>query len=145
MLEREIYLSTRNFDLLGHVYTYATAKLKPIITSETGKALIQTCLAKDERSNPTTTTLNTHDVILTNENQELYSSTTDSAPCTSLPSFLWSLRFSYRHLDEVKCFLLLYITTFDMLFSVWNKILFRNLFIEPTFSFGRIHSPDWKQ
>ncbi|XP_051550015.1 serum response factor-like isoform X4 [Myxocyprinus asiaticus] len=28
----------------GHVYTFATRKLQPMITSETGKALIQTCL-----------------------------------------------------------------------------------------------------
>ncbi|UJR15687.1 hypothetical protein I4U23_002621 [Adineta vaga] len=31
----------------GHVYTYATPKLQPMITSEAGKALIQTCLEKD--------------------------------------------------------------------------------------------------
>ncbi|XP_023349466.1 myocyte-specific enhancer factor 2 isoform X2 [Eurytemora carolleeae] len=28
----------------GHVYTFATRKLQPMITSDTGKALIQTCL-----------------------------------------------------------------------------------------------------
>ena len=28
----------------GHVYTFATPKLQPMITSDTGKALIQTCL-----------------------------------------------------------------------------------------------------
>lgn len=28
----------------GHVYTFATEKLQPMITSESGKALIQTCL-----------------------------------------------------------------------------------------------------
>merc|ERR1719186_1332413 len=28
----------------GHVYTFATQKLKPMITSDAGKALIQTCL-----------------------------------------------------------------------------------------------------
>lgn len=28
----------------GHVYTYATKKLQPMISSEPGKALIQTCL-----------------------------------------------------------------------------------------------------
>ncbi|UYV80936.1 SRF, partial [Cordylochernes scorpioides] len=28
----------------GHVYTFATRKLQPMITSETGKSLIQTCL-----------------------------------------------------------------------------------------------------
>jgi len=28
----------------GHVYTFATRKLQPMITSENGKALIQTCL-----------------------------------------------------------------------------------------------------
>ena len=28
----------------GHVYTFATRKLQPMITSEAGKVLIQTCL-----------------------------------------------------------------------------------------------------
>ncbi|XP_064623861.1 serum response factor-like isoform X2 [Lineus longissimus] len=51
----------------GHVYTFATRKLQPMITSESGKALIQTCLnspdpppmapgqqhAIDQRMNPT--------------------------------------------------------------------------------------------
>jgi hypothetical protein len=51
----------------GHVYTYATPKLQPMITSEAGKTLIQTCLAKDESiieppSIPTI--LNNNDVIL---------------------------------------------------------------------------------
>jgi serum response factor len=60
------------FHQLGHVYTYATPKLQPMITSETGKALIQTCLAKDEsiiESSSITTTLNNNDVILIDENQ----------------------------------------------------------------------------
>ena len=59
--------------VLGHVYTYATAKLQPMITSETGKALIQTCLAKDEpvveSVVDTPTTLNNNDVIFVDENQ----------------------------------------------------------------------------
>ena len=52
----------------GHVYTFATRKLQPMITSESGKALIQTCLnspdpppsshsgashGMDQRMNPT--------------------------------------------------------------------------------------------
>ena len=50
----------------GHVYTFATRKLQPMITSESGKALIQTCLnspdpppgshaqlSADQRMNPT--------------------------------------------------------------------------------------------
>ncbi|KAK2148762.1 hypothetical protein LSH36_484g02024 [Paralvinella palmiformis] len=51
----------------GHVYTFATKKLQPMITSESGKALIQTCLnspdgvmvspthagGSDQRMNPT--------------------------------------------------------------------------------------------
>ena len=51
----------------GHVYTFATRKLQPMITSDSGKALIQTCLnspdpppmapgqqhAVDQRMNPT--------------------------------------------------------------------------------------------
>ena len=37
----------------GHVYTFATRKLQPMITSETGKALIQTCLnSPDGSSSP---------------------------------------------------------------------------------------------
>ena len=57
------------------MYTYATAKLQPMITSEAGKALIQTCLAKDEpivepvMDLPATTTLNNNDVIFVDENQ----------------------------------------------------------------------------
>ena len=36
----------------GHVYTFATPKLQPMITSERGKALIQTCLnSPDPMSN----------------------------------------------------------------------------------------------
>jgi len=54
----------------GHVYTYATAKLQPMITSEAGKALIQTCLAKDEPIIETPiTTLNNNDVICVDDNQ----------------------------------------------------------------------------
>ena len=38
----------------GHVYTFATRKLQPMITSDTGKALIQTCLnSPDGASSPT--------------------------------------------------------------------------------------------
>ena len=33
----------------GHVYTYATEKLKPIFTSESGKSLIQSCLAYENQ------------------------------------------------------------------------------------------------
>lgn len=39
------------------MYTFATRKLQPMITSETGKALIQTCLNSPDsppRSDPTT-------------------------------------------------------------------------------------------
>ncbi|XP_035634723.1 serum response factor isoform X3 [Oncorhynchus keta] len=41
----------------GHVYTFATRKLQPMITSETGKALIQTCLNSPDsppRNDPST-------------------------------------------------------------------------------------------
>ena len=34
----------------GHVYTFATQKLQPIITSESGKLLIQTCLNSPEQA-----------------------------------------------------------------------------------------------
>ena len=36
----------------GHVYTFATAKLQPIITSESGKLLIQTCLNTPDQGLP---------------------------------------------------------------------------------------------
>ncbi|KAL2086142.1 hypothetical protein ACEWY4_017201 [Coilia grayii] len=36
----------------GHVYTFATRKLQPMITSETGKALIQTCLNSPDSPAP---------------------------------------------------------------------------------------------
>lgn len=35
----------------GHVYTFATDKLQPMITSETGKSLIQSCLSYNQDSN----------------------------------------------------------------------------------------------
>ncbi len=37
----------------GHVYTFATPKLQPMITSEAGKALIQTCLHQPDPQNTT--------------------------------------------------------------------------------------------
>ena len=42
----------------GHVYTFATPKLQPMITSEAGKALIQTCLHQPD---PVVTTSNESD------------------------------------------------------------------------------------
>ncbi|XP_068244071.1 serum response factor isoform X3 [Palaemon carinicauda] len=36
----------------GHVYTFATRKLQPMITSEAGKALIQTCLNSPDPPQP---------------------------------------------------------------------------------------------
>lgn len=38
----------------GHVYTFATRKLQPMITSEAGKALIQTCLNSPDPPNGST-------------------------------------------------------------------------------------------
>lgn len=38
----------------GHVYTFATRKLQPMITSDAGKALIQTCLNSPDISNGVT-------------------------------------------------------------------------------------------
>lgn len=38
----------------GHVYTFATRKLQPMITSDAGKALIQTCLNSPDLSNGAT-------------------------------------------------------------------------------------------
>ncbi|XP_065313833.1 probable serine/threonine-protein kinase clkA isoform X2 [Gordionus sp. m RMFG-2023] len=40
----------------GHVYTFATRKLQPMITSESGKALIQTCLNSPDNPPPLTFT-----------------------------------------------------------------------------------------
>lgn len=47
----------------GHVYTFATRKLQPMITSETGKALIQTCLNSPDpglAGGPDVVTTNSH-------------------------------------------------------------------------------------
>ena len=44
----------------GHVYTFATRKLQPMITSESGKALIQTCLNSPDPSQPTHSHADTH-------------------------------------------------------------------------------------
>lgn len=47
----------------GHVYTFATRKLQPMITSETGKALIQTCLNSPDAGlagGPEVVTTNSH-------------------------------------------------------------------------------------
>lgn len=38
----------------GHVYTFATPKLQPMITSEAGKALIQTCLHQPDPATTST-------------------------------------------------------------------------------------------
>ncbi|KAH9420672.1 hypothetical protein DERP_001103, partial [Dermatophagoides pteronyssinus] len=49
----------------GHVYTFATRKLQPMITSDAGKALIQTCLnSPDPGVGSTTTTLVTIRIII---------------------------------------------------------------------------------
>ena len=72
------------------MYTYATPKLQPMITSEAGKALIQTCLAKDEpavESTPTVTTLNNNDVICIDEKKR-----------TNIPS----KRVKLNPADEIK-------------------------------------------
>ena len=47
----------------GHVYTFATRKLQPMITSDAGKALIQTCLNSPDtgaNSGPDVVTTNGH-------------------------------------------------------------------------------------
>jgi hypothetical protein len=33
----------------GHVYTFSTTKFKPLLNSEPGRKLIQTCLADDDK------------------------------------------------------------------------------------------------
>lgn len=55
----------------GHVYTFATRKLQPMITSDAGKALIQTCLNSPDTGGAVNTSSNNHhhqipDVITTN-------------------------------------------------------------------------------
>jgi serum response factor len=46
----------------GHVYTFATPKLQPMITSETGKALIQTCLHQPDPPNTIGVIANDYDM-----------------------------------------------------------------------------------
>ena len=41
----------------GHVYTFATPKLQPMITSEAGKTLIQTCLNSPDQPGLATNTV----------------------------------------------------------------------------------------
>jgi hypothetical protein len=67
-----------------------------MITSEAGKALIQTCLAKDEpavESTPTVTTLNNNDVICIDGKKRTNSSTLNSIP---------SKRVKLNSSDEIK-------------------------------------------
>ena len=47
----------------GHVYTFATKKLQPMITSETGKNLIRACLSPTESSNEKVSTYNNSNEI----------------------------------------------------------------------------------
>lgn len=37
----------------GHVYTFATEKLQPMITSDAGKSLIQSCLSSNSNEEET--------------------------------------------------------------------------------------------
>ena len=39
----------------GHVYTFATEKLQPMITSDAGKSLIQSCLSSCSNEEETNT------------------------------------------------------------------------------------------
>ena len=45
----------------GHVYTFATSKLQPMITSENGKSLIQACLNAPSTSETSSPHYETHD------------------------------------------------------------------------------------
>ena len=59
----------------GHVYTFATKKLQPMITSETGKNLIHACLSPTKSSNENVATSNSNKMIeIENQNQEFYES-----------------------------------------------------------------------
>ncbi|KAF7488221.1 Serum response factor [Sarcoptes scabiei] len=49
----------------GHVYTFATRKLQPMITSDAGKALIQTCLNSPDTGQISGNQNNSNDVIIT--------------------------------------------------------------------------------
>merc|ERR1711962_1168562 len=87
----------------GHVYTFATQKLQPMITSEAGKALIQTCLNSPDPGTTSNTNLRmtetgyeeqdlTYHVPEDREEEEWVSETKpqicetrESSPGTSLP------------------------------------------------------------
>ncbi|CAF0964217.1 unnamed protein product, partial [Didymodactylos carnosus] len=68
----------------GHVYTFATRKLQPMITSEAGKALIQTCLNNSsEEEDAGSDNLNTRDEV-DYEEVELFYKTPSSSTSTAL-------------------------------------------------------------
>jgi hypothetical protein len=55
----------------GHVYTFATKKLQPMITSEIGKNLIRTCLSTSNDGNQASFNDNSNNEIEI-ENQEFF-------------------------------------------------------------------------
>ncbi|CAG0915183.1 unnamed protein product [Notodromas monacha] len=63
----------------GHVYTFATKKLQPMITSDAGKALIQTCLNSPDDDEPIGAHLNP-DAFEERQTAVSCSSDTDEAP-----------------------------------------------------------------
>ncbi|CAF1171323.1 unnamed protein product [Didymodactylos carnosus] len=69
----------------GHVYTFATRKLQPMITSEAGKALIQTCLnnTSEEDEDVSNDNLNPTDEV-EYEEVELFYKTPPSSTSTTL-------------------------------------------------------------
>jgi serum response factor len=65
----------------GHVYTFATRKLQPMITSDAGKALIQTCLNSPDPPRPSVATSSDQRMSATGyEETELTCSNADELP-----------------------------------------------------------------
>lgn len=94
----------------GHVYTFATRKLQPMITSDAGKALIQTCLNSPDISNGngdqrmSATGFEETDLTYT-VNEENSSEKVSVGVCVSLPPFpchLFVLKFLKLCLIVVK-------------------------------------------
>ncbi|KRZ77129.1 Serum response factor [Trichinella papuae] len=63
----------------GHVYTFATKKLQPMITSEAGKALIQTCLNSSDSPPSTLAGRSPSETMMESSQGALFTSTTTPA------------------------------------------------------------------
>ncbi|NP_001296704.1 serum response factor homolog [Hydra vulgaris] len=73
----------------GHVYTFATRKLQPMITSESGKALIQTCLNSPDPTPVTALRVQQHPQVqlITSDNQLSTHVLDDTNDCLSQNEF----------------------------------------------------------